>query len=101
MTPLVEKRMETEIGFQNEFKDENFRAYLELLLEEINEKTEFNLRAINWRHYSDVSTRILVKRKETDITDVIRSIQVLGLKKEQLLSTEKVKAALAGLLAET
>ena len=89
-----------EIGFKTDWIDQNTRIYLELLVEEINEKTEFKLRTLDWWGYPREATRILVKRKETDIHEVIRSIQVLGLKQNKLLSAEKVKAALIGLLAE-
>ena len=100
MTPVVEERLGVEIGFKTDWIDQNTRIYLELLVEEINEKTEFKLRTLDWWGYPREATRILVKRKETDIHEVIRSIQVLGLKQNKLLSAEKVKAALIGLLAE-
>jgi hypothetical protein len=98
MTPPVEERMENEIGFQADLTDENFRAYLELLLEEINEKTEFNLRAINWKSYSDILTRIHVKAKGENLDEVVRAVQVWGLRQNKLLANDKVKAAIKRLL---
>jgi hypothetical protein len=98
MTPPVEERMKTEIGFQAGWDKNNFRAYLELLLEEINEKTEFKLRAINWKTYSDVLTRIQVKTKEADLDEVVRAVQVFGLRRDKILDGDKVRTAIIGLL---
>lgn len=98
MTPPVEERMENEIGFQADWDHQNFRAYLELLLEEINEKTEFKLRAINWKTYNDILTRIQVRTKAADLDEVVRAVQVLGLRQDKLLDGDKVRMAIKGLL---
>jgi hypothetical protein len=98
MTPPVEERMKTEIGFQANWDQRNFRAYLELLLEEINEKTEFKLRAINWKTYNDILTRIQVKTKAADLDEVVRAVQVWGLRQDKLLDGDKVRTAIKGLL---
>ncbi len=67
MTPPVEEHLEQGIGIEAKLGEENVKAYTELLAEEINEKTEFSLRVICWHHYSKELTRVLVKKKQTDL----------------------------------
>lgn len=98
MTPTIEGRLDDEIGIVSECGKENVKAYLELLVEEINEKTEFNLRTISWRKYSEVETRILVKTKESDMDGVIRAVQTLGLKHNKLLDVVKIRTEISRLM---
>ena len=56
---------------------------MELHLEEINEQTEFKLRAIGWRRYGKEQTRILLRKKRADLDDIVRAIQVWGLGKDR------------------
>ena len=100
MTPPVEEHLERDIGIKTKLGEQNVRAYLELLVEEINEKTEFNLRIIGWHHYGKENSRILVKKEEADLEGVVRAVQVLGLAKNKLLDGSKVRAAINGLMGE-
>ncbi len=100
LTPTVEDHLQTDIGIQTKWRDENTRAYLELLIEEINEKTEFNLRTVGWHHYSRELTRILVKKKQADLEAVVRAVQVLALSTNGRLDADRVRTAITHLLAE-
>jgi hypothetical protein len=100
MTPPVEDHLERDIGIKAELEDENVRAYVALLVQEINDKTEFNLLVIGWHHYSKELTRILVKKKQADLETVVRTVQVLGLSKNRLLDGGMVRAAITGLIGE-
>jgi hypothetical protein len=100
MTPPVEDHIENDIGFKTELEDENVRSYIELLLEEINEKTEYNLRTIAWHHYSHENTRILVHKKRAGFEEIVRAVQVRALSKNKLLDKDKVKAAIRDLIGE-
>ncbi len=98
MTPPVEEHLIRDVGIKVEWGEENVRAYLEVLAEEINEKTEFNLRTVPWRHRGRVFTRILVKMKRTEFDELVRAIQIFGLGQNQLLDCEAVRIAIRGLL---
>jgi len=98
MTPAVEEHLDTEIGIQAQRDEENTKAYLELLVEEINQRTEFRLRTIAWHKYGGSATRILFQTKETDLDSVVRAVQILGLKHNKLLDVSRVKTAIDGLL---
>jgi hypothetical protein len=100
MTPPVEDHLERDIGLRTEVGEENVKACVELLLEEINEQTEFNLRAISWQHYSKEQTRILVRKKRSGFEEIVRAVQVWGLARGKLLEWESVKAALGSLVGQ-
>ena len=101
LTPVVEEHLGKTLSFKAKWDFNNTRTYLELLVGEINENTEYQLRALDWRHYSNTGTRILVKQKKTELQDVVWAIQALGLQRNKLLTKEKVSAALDALLAES
>ena len=99
MTPPIEDHLETgmTLGLGSK-EEENLAAYVDLMLEEINENTEFNLRRIPWKRYSHTQTRILVKRKPAGLDSVVRSIQHLGLEKSMVLDFDKVRKVVQNLL---
>jgi len=99
LTPPIDDVIETEIGFSPEWEDDNLRAYIEVLIDEINEQTDFHLRAVDWHKYGKTVTRILVKKKEDDMQAITRSIQMLGLKKNRQVHGTKITAAINDLLA--
>jgi hypothetical protein len=99
MTPPVEDILEKDIGIEAEYVEENTRALIEVLIEEINEQTDFRLRAVPWRKLGDVGTRILVKKKEVSLDRVVRAIQAFGLTQNRLLSSDKVKTTVNGLIS--
>jgi hypothetical protein len=100
MTPPVEDHLETDIGLQTEVEDGNVRGCVELLVEEINEQTDFNLRTIGWHDYSKEETRILVRKKRAGLEEIVRAVQVWGLSRDKLLDADRVRAALGSLVGE-
>lgn len=98
LTPPVEDHLERDIGIETELGEENVRTYVELLVEEINERTEFNLRTIGWHHYGKELTRLLVRKKRADLEGIVRSVQALGLSKHRVLDGDKVRAVINGLV---
>ena len=44
LTPIVEECLERDIGLKPSWPEKNIAAYFEMLVEEINEKTDFDLR---------------------------------------------------------
>jgi hypothetical protein len=101
MTPPVEAHLERDIGLGTEVEEENVRGCVELLVEEINEQTEFNLRTIGWHHYTKEQTRILVRKKRADLEEIVRAVQVWGLGRDKLLDGDCVRASLERLVGET
>jgi hypothetical protein len=98
MTPPVEDLLEKDIGIEADWDEDNCRALVEVLIEEINEQSDFRLRAIPWRESGQVHTRILVKKKDTDWDNIVHAVQVFGLTQNKTLSGDKVRAAIDGLM---
>jgi hypothetical protein len=74
-SPVVEDARQRWIGISSPWEDANFAAYLQMLLDEINEKTEYNLKVQSWHHYSSTKSRIRVDRKRPVMDDVIKQLQ--------------------------
>jgi hypothetical protein len=94
MTPIVEDLLESDIGIEAEWDEANSRALVEVIIEEINEKTDFRLRAVPWNECGKVHTRILVKKKGASVDDVIRAIRNFGLTRNKLLGHDEILGAL-------
>ena len=100
MTPVVEDRLRNDVGIETDLVRENARAYLELLVEEINGGTEFHLRTVTWRHYAREGTRILVKKKGTGLEEIVRGVQVLALAENKVVGADKVRERILDLIRE-
>jgi len=98
LTPTVEDNAKLKIGFETKWPEENMPALVQMLLDEINEKTEFRLKIQMWKDYSTHKTRISVNRSIPEIDRVVRQIQLLGLSESRLLKTEVIKETLHSLL---
>jgi hypothetical protein len=97
-TPIVEEEQEKRIGLNCPWNKENFSSYLQLLLEEINEKTGYDLTLQPWREYSDWKTRIRVAKKKSEESQLVRQLQLYGLEKGKHLDEPKVREMLAKLI---
>lgn len=53
--------------------------YLQILADEINEKTPHRVTVFSWREYSRPKTRLKLAKKTSDLDSVVRQIQWLGL----------------------
>lgn len=100
MTPAVEDHLVRDIGLQTRLGEENVRPYVELLLEEINERTDFNLRTVGWLYYAKEQTRILVRKKRAGLEDIVHAVQVWGLAQNRLLDADAVRRAIGRLVGE-
>ncbi|MEQ1853288.1 MAG: hypothetical protein ABMA01_17045, partial [Chthoniobacteraceae bacterium] len=99
-TPVVEDACERRIGISQPWARENFPAYLEMLVDEINENTHYNLRVQAWTHYSQVKSRIRVAHKKTDMEDVLRRLHWIAWKRGVSLDLTATGQALERLLSE-
>jgi hypothetical protein len=97
-TPIVEDEQEDKIGLECPWEEENFTAFLQLLVDEINQKTLYDLSLQPWQENSECKTRIRVAKKESEEMQVVRQLQFYGLQKGKLLSEDKLKALLASLI---
>jgi ankyrin repeat protein len=62
-TPVVEPAIDTEIGFSSDWPEENLPALLQMLADEISEKTTYDLSLQPWKESGDVLTRIKVSKR--------------------------------------
>jgi len=97
-TPVVEDALEKEIGIKCPWNDRNFSAYIQLLIDEINDKTPYDLKIQPWKDYSDWKTRIRVRKKESEESKIIQQIQFYGLQQGKLLKEQQIKELLTQLL---
>ena len=99
LTPALEECLERDIGLKPEWPKENLSAYFGMLVDEINEKTDFDLKVQPWRRHSGQATRIQVRRKLHELDQIVRLIQVLGASRNQMLEPARVRAAVESLLS--
>lgn len=96
-TPVVENALEKEIGIECPWDNRNFSAYIQLLIDEINDMTPYDLKIQPWKDYSDWKTRIRVREKASEESKIIQQIQLYGLQKGQIIEEKIVKELLAAL----
>lgn len=94
MTPCVESAARDQIGFETLDYEQNSKAVLQLLIEEINEKTPYSFGLIPWYSHPRDQHRILMRRKEDLDTQITRMIQIRGLEKGVGLSAAVIEEAL-------
>ena len=71
-----------------------------MLVEEINEKTHYDLKVQSWKCYSQVKSRIRVAHKKTDMEDVVRRLHWIAWKRGVSLDLAATGQALERLLSE-
>jgi hypothetical protein len=99
MTPCVESASRDRIGIKDLQYNQNSETTLQLLIDEINEKTSYQLRLMPWSHYSSKEHRILIRRKDDLDAQITRMIQIRGLEKNVALSEAQIGEALQCLWA--
>lgn len=97
-TPIVEEEMDRKIGIKCPWDQENIPAYIQFLLDEINQKTGYDLGIQPWKSFSRLQTRIRVRKKRSEEAMVIQSIQLLGLQNGKMLPEEIVRDLLRELM---
>jgi ankyrin repeat protein len=73
-TPVVEPNMDSEIGFQAEWPKENLPAFFQMLCDEINDKTAYNLSLIPWKESGQLYTRIKVIKRQSNGSSLINDL---------------------------
>jgi hypothetical protein len=96
-TPVVEPRISSEIGFQTEWPEENLPAFLQMLTDEINGKTGYQLSLLPWNEEGEVRTRIKVEKKRTATETLAEAITRLAQEKGMQLSAEQSAAIMSAL----
>jgi len=99
LTPVIEEDCEKQIGIKCPWDSKNFPTYIQVLIDEINEKSDYDLRTQPWYRYADVQTRIRIARKKTDLQDVVRCLQWLGLQNGVFLDIASTEATLISLIS--
>ena len=97
-TPVVEDALKKEFGIKCPWDDRNFSSYIQLLIDEINDKTHYDLKLQPWKDYSGWKTRIRVRKKESKESKIIQQIQLYGLQMGKFLEEHRVKELLTQLL---
>ena len=62
------------IGIETDWPEENIPAYLAMLVDEINEKTDYDLLLQPWQQHGNAETRIRVKHKPSEMDSLVRAI---------------------------
>jgi hypothetical protein len=99
MTPTVEPRLKSEIGIETKVDERNLRVYLDLLVDEINEHTEFMMRTIPWHSSNRFDTRILVKKKPIEISEIAKTVRLLALQRNRVVDLSEIRKAIENLIA--
>jgi hypothetical protein len=97
-SPIVEDACERRIGISCPWGDAHFTAYLQMLVDEINEKTSYDLRLQPWQDYSRGKSRIRVARKQLDMDDVVRRLRWIAFQRGRYLDAAAVRQLLEGLI---
>ena len=70
-----------------------------MVVDEINEKTDYDLLLQPWQQHGNAETRIRVKHKPSEMDSLVRAIQLLGLSRNKALDADRVKAAVETLIS--
>ena len=77
LTPVIEEAAEKWIGIKCPWSQDNFPVYLQMLIEEINGRTDYALALQPWHDYSRVRTRIRIRRRRTEAQEASESLRQL------------------------
>lgn len=97
-TPVVEDELDNKIGLTCPWDKANFTAYLSELINELNEKTPYELALQPWKSYSDWKTRIRVGRKKSEESVLIQQIHFWALNRGKTLLEDQIRESIVGLL---
>ena len=98
LTPIVEDNLEKKIGIKCPWDKGNPPAYLNELLNELNERTPYDCSLQPWKDYSESKTRIRINRKKSDEAILVQQIQLLALKQGKTVPTERIQEWISRLL---
>jgi hypothetical protein len=98
-TPVVEEANDRWIGISCPWSKENFPAYLQMLLDEINQHAGYDLALQPWHQHGTIKSRIRVARKRSGIENVVKQVQLLALERGALLDPLTTRNAIEKLIA--
>jgi hypothetical protein len=99
VTPIAEDAAEKWIGIECPWSEENTAVYLQLLVDEINEHTSYDLTLQPWREYNRVKTRIIIRGKRPRIEDVLSQLRQIFAERGRSWDGDTIRAALERLLS--
>jgi hypothetical protein len=76
----------------------NLPAYLTELLNELNDRTPYELTLQPWKSYSEYKHRIRVSKKKSDEAVLTPQIQLLALKRGKTVPAERIREWISRLL---
>jgi hypothetical protein len=95
---VVEEARERWIRISCPWSKENFPAYLQMLLDEINESSDYQLTLQPWHQHGRLKSRIRVERKRSSVEEVVNQIQSLALGRGVLLNAQLASDAIKELV---
>jgi hypothetical protein len=98
VTPIVEDAATKFIGIKCPWSQENAPVYLQLLVDEINERTNYNLTVHPWRDFGQVKSRIVIKYKATAIEGVVSQLRQIAALRGKLVDDKQLHAAVQSLI---
>ncbi len=101
VTPIVEDSARKWIGIEFPWSQENAAVYLQLLIDEINERTSYDLRLLPWREYGQLKSRISIRRKPTQIDALVSQIRQISVERGNSLGEAEARSGIERLLATT
>ena len=99
LTPIVEDAALKSIGIKCPWPAENFHVYLDLLIEEINGRTDYRLTRCPWREYGLHKSRIRIKRFSAEIDAIVHQLQRLAEARGTTLDGNRSRSVVEALLA--
>ncbi len=100
LSPVVNDELGREIGIKSPWESDNLPAYLQILVEEISDKTPWELRLQPWKHHSSWHSRIRIRKSNDLESSLIRQIQLYALEHGKAVPGDAVREKLAMLLGE-
>jgi hypothetical protein len=98
-TPIVEETVDKWIGISCPWSAENFPAYLQMLLDEINRRTEYDLALQPWQQHGKLKSRIRVSRTQSDLDDLVKRVQWAALQRGSTLDANLAREKIEHLIA--
>jgi hypothetical protein len=98
-TPVIEEANDQWIGISCPWSKESFPAYVQMLIDEINQQAGYDLSLQPWHQQGTIKSSIRVARKRCGIENVVKQVQLLALERGGLLSTVTSRNAIENLIA--
>src|SRR5262249_14397127 len=101
VTPIVEDSARKWIGIEFPWNWQNAAVYLQLLIDEINERTSYELKLQPWREYNEVKSRITFRKKPVRIDSIATQLCLIAAEQGKYLDSAEVRKTIDNILAGT